>query len=197
MQNEFANVDKHQLHTSTKEKEINRPSFSIGGYDVRFSKTKQSCGCVETSVTGMAIAFLLLLEKGKKKFFSTFHSVHLFKRNCRRLWSLAKTVKPPNPSWEKEKKTSLAGIEFDAPRCFHFPLRVFSFVRSTWWTIEREKRRGGGRPAVVEIFFICCVCVHLRNGIFQLEHDEIVASFPFFFFSDELKKKKHGSGIES
>ncbi|KZS20212.1 Uncharacterized protein APZ42_013236 [Daphnia magna] len=49
-------------------------------------------------------SFSVVVGEGEKKNVSTFHSVHLSKRNCRRLWSLAKTVKPPNPSWEKEKK---------------------------------------------------------------------------------------------
>lgn len=90
----------------------------------------------------------------------------------------------------KRKKTSLAGIEFDAPRCFHFPLRVFSFVRSTWWTIEREKRRGGGRPAVVEIFLICCVCVSICEMAFS-NWNTTKLLHPSLFFSDELKKKKN------
>lgn len=127
-------------------------------------------------------SFSVVVGEGEKKTFFYFSFRSSFQEELQTPVEFGENSETSKSKLGKRKKTSLAGIEFDAPRCFHFPLRVFSFVRSTWWTIEREKRRGGGRPAVVEIFFICCVCVHLRNGIFQLEHDEIVASFPFFFF---------------
>lgn len=166
MQNEFANVDKHQLYTSTKEIEINRPSFSIGGYDVRFSKTKQSCGCVETSVTGMAIAFLLLLEKGKKNFFSTFHSVHLSKRNCRRLWSLAKTVKPPNPSWEKEKKHLWPASNLMPPVVF-ISLSASSHLFGRLGGPLSERKEGGEDVQLWLRYFLFVVCVSICEMAFS------------------------------
>lgn len=114
-------------------------------------------------------SFSVVVGEGEKKFFFYFSFRSSFQEELQTPVEFGENSETSKSKLGKRKKTSLAGIEFDAPRCFHFPLRVFSFVRSTWWTIEREKRRGGGRPAVVEIFFICCVCVHLRNGIFQLQ----------------------------
>lgn len=135
-------------------------------------------------------SFSVVVGEGKKKIFFYFSFRSSFQEELQTPVEFGENSETSKSKLGKRKKTSLAGIEFDAPRCFHFPLRVFSFVRSTWWTIEREKRRGGGRPAVVEIFFLFVVCVSICEMAFSnWNTTKLLHPSPFFFFR-RIKKKK-------